>query len=807
MTEPLATLLDRYYYDTLLQIAAFNDLPSLDPTGRKPRKDTLITMLSERVYVPDAARASLAQLSALQRAVLDRILLHGGQVETHLLRAELDAEGLTQPCRTDGWTAYQPVPQSNDRRGSFFEDVMAELTRRGLVLSEGCPQGWNPSALLDLNPGLRVIVPECVRGGLPEPAMPSLEWGSTKLPAAPAEMTVALAQRDLYIYWSYVRSQPIALTQLGLVQKRTLRALNEQLLFPDPALATATSEQQAPRLHFLRLLLQGLGLLQRQDKRIVAEQSDQELQFWGKTLEERADACLRVWMHLAHWSELSSLGMSSFYLDLQRARGMLLEQLRLLEPNVWLSADRFLSRLSMAAPHLLFQSWDAHAAAPYHYGGGYLSQESRTGSRVSATAPGALGGVDGDGTHPSGVLNPGADRENLPVAGTRLAGQAAAGHQSAGSQWLAEMKGAFVGGALSGPLHWMGIVDIAADGSRLLAFRLNSSGALALGIRGSGSPAALNDARLIVQPNFQVFALGPVPEATLARIELFADRVKADRSALEYTLSHAAIYRGQKAGLSIDEIIAFLQRASGAALPQNVLRTLQEWGEQHERIVFHRAVALCEAGSPEMMTALCDDPASQSHLQKRLTPTVALLKKGRVQALRETLLQGGSLPAVSTQMDHCAGRLQATPDGVLAPVHEGPDFLLGSCLRRLAEEVNGRFHVTEGAVRRAMATGLGVKEYLDQLEELHHGPVPAALQMRIKAWGRYYGKASLQEAVLLEVKDSTTADELMEDAELAPLLSRFRADPRGRLLLVHAHDLERLHHLLEERGVEVTQQP
>jgi hypothetical protein len=803
MTEPLPILLDRYYYDTLLQIAACNGLPSLDATGRKLRKDVLIKLLCERVYVSDAARASLTQLSALQRTVLDRILLHGGEVETHVLRHELESEGIVQPRPTDGGTEYQPRPtdggtqyrprhQFGDSRASYFEDVMAELTRRGLVLSDGYPQACNPSAKLDLNPGLRLVVPEPARKGLPQPALPSVEWGSTTLPSPPAEMTVALAQRDLFIYWSHVRSQPIMVTQLGLVQKRTLRALNEQLLFPDPALTTATNEQQAPRLHFLRLLLQGLQLLQRQDKWITVEQSGQVPQFWDKTLEQRTNACLRVWMHLADWSELSSLGMSSFDLDLRRARGMLLEQLRLLEPGVWLSADRFLSRLSMTVPHLLFQRWDAHSAGPY-YDQGYLAQENGTRSRVPATASRVFGGIGGVDIAPSRVF--------------AAAGRTASRHPSGGSQWLAEMEGTFVGGALSGPLHWMGIVDIAADASRLLAFRLNSSGALALGLRGPGSSTTLNEAKLIVQPNFQVFALGPVSEATLAQVELFSNRVKADRSAFEYTLSHAAIYRGQKAGLSIDQIIAFLERASGAALPQNVRRTLQEWGEQHERIVFHRAVALCEAKSPEAMTELWNEPTTQAHLQQRLTPTVALLKKGRVPALRETLLQRGLLPAISTQTDRGAGRLQATPEGELAPVHAGPDLLLDSCLRSLAEEREGRFQITEGAVRRAVATGLGVKEYLDRFKALHHGAVPSALQMRIKAWGRYYGKASLQKAVLLEVKDSATADDLMEDAQLAPLLSRFAADPRGRLLLVHAHDLDRLHHLLEERGVEVAQQP
>jgi hypothetical protein len=389
--------------------------------------------------------------------------------------------------------------------------------------------------------------------------------------------------------------------------------------------------------------------------------------------------------------------------------------------------------------------------------------------------------------------------------------QSATPSSSSGDRRFAEIEGTFVGGALSGPLHWLGIVDISADGGRLLAFRINDGGAAVLGSGDSrhSMPATTleSEAKLIVQPNFQVFALGPVSEGTLARLEVFADRVKADRSAFEYALSRAAVYRGQQAGVNVDQMILFLERASGAPLPQNVRRTLQEWGEQHQRIVFHSAVALCESGSPEIMTELWSEPATQSHLQKRLTPTVALVKKGRVQGLRETLLQRGLLPAFSTQTDGCAGRMQAKPDGELVPAHEGPDLLLQSCLRNLAEERQGRFHITEVAVRRALATGLGIREYLDRLKALNHGAVPSTLEMRIKAWGRYYGKASLRRAVLLEVKDSTTADELMEDAELAPLLSRFAADPSGRLLLVRAHNLERLHHLLEERGVEVTPQP
>jgi hypothetical protein len=312
------------------------------------------------------------------------------------------------------------------------------------------------------------------------------------------------------------------------------------------------------------------------------------------------------------------------------------------------------------------------------------------------------------------------------------------------------------------------------------------------------------EAKLIVQPNFQIFALGPVPAAELAKLEMFADRVKADRSAFEYALSRETVYRAQTDGLPAGEIIAFLEGTCSVPVPQNVLRTLQEWGEQHERIIFHRAAPLCQTASPELLDQLWEDAAVQIHLKRRLTPTVALVKGRRVTALQEALLQREMLPALSPKASPCAGRVQATPEGELRPVHEGPDLLLESCLGRLAEERDGGFYVTEAAVTEALGSGMSVSEYLDRLTTLHHGPVPAALESRIKAWGSYYGKASLQEATLLEVKDAATADELLADAELTPFLSRLPADPRGRTLLVHTDDLDALRRLLLDRGVELT---
>jgi len=536
--------------------------------------------------------------------------------------------------------------------------------------------------------------------------------------------------------------QPAPLTQAGLVQKRVLRSINQQLLTPDLSLESAPKESDVPRLHFIRLLLQELGLLiQEHDELRTTGQRNQIPQFWQQSLVERTKTCLQALLSMRNWNELTSLNLSSFDLDLLKARSTLLEQLRLLPPHTWLSADHFLRRLNIVAPRLLFHASATHSTTSHNAGRGHVKlQNSR----------------------------------------------------------LAEIKGAFVGGALSGPLHWLGIVDSSIDEDRLLAFRINASGARALGMEPASEDESMGEARLIVQPNFRIFALGPVPEVTLARLEMFADRVKADRSAFEYALSRETVYRAQQDNLSVADILAFLEHNSSVPLPENVLRTLQEWLAQHERIVFHRAVSLCQTAKPQLLERLWDDSTLRIHLERRLTPTVAIVRKRRLAALQEALLKRKVLPALSSQDKPCSGRIQATADGELLAVHQGPDMLLDACLRRLAEQRDGKFYVSEAAVTQALASGMSVPEYLDQLAAL-----PDELQSRIKAWGHYYGKAYLREAVFLEVQDSATADELMADAEMARMLSRFSADPRGKLLLVHTQDLETLRRTLRKRGIEL----
>jgi len=809
MSDPFSEILNAYKYEALLQIAEGCGLTS---AGHRPRppKEALLESLTKRLATSEHVSQALSELSPLERAVLDRLLLHPGEVPTTVLRDELQREDVIQPRprkaappradgaappRADGAAppradgAAPPradgaaPPRADgaaelyegsafDPERNYLEDVLARLTLRGLVFSSGHPAPWTGSVRLGLSPGQTLVVPEPLRALLPRPPLPPVEWGRGNLPAPMEASSTDAAQRDLFIYWSCVRAQPSPLTQAGLLHRRTLRTINEQLLAPDPSAVSASVETDAPRLYFMRLLLQDLGLLAIEHGHLHSTGVRNRVpDIWRLSSAQRSKTCVQVWLRMRRWSELASLNVSTVSFDLPQARVVLLEQLRLLTPGVWVSAERFLRRLAIVAPRLLFRARDPSAH--------------------NSTSPASAYYSD-------------------------------ANHATRQSHWFAEIEAAFVGGALSGPLHWLGLLDVSADEGRLLAFRINPDGARALGLEPAlpdNAPDSTGDARVIVLPNFRILALGPVSEATLAQLEMLADRVNVDRSAFEYVLSRETVYRAQKDGLSVPTIVAFLQQASdaappradgaappradGAALPQNVLRTLEEWGEQHERIVFHRGVTLCQAAGPDVMERLWGDASLLKHLERALTPTVALVRRGRATALQEALLQQGWMPAFSPRDDDCAGRVVLTGAGELQPVHDGPDLRLEACLRDLSEERDGRRYVTQGAVETATRAGLSVPEYLRRLAVLHHGPLPDEWRTRIRAWGHYYGPATLRKAVLLEVKDAATADELLADPLLAPLLARLPSEPHGKTLVVRTEDLDSLRRLLGNHGVDV----
>jgi len=238
----------------------------------------------------------------------------------------------------------------------------------------------------------------------PASQLPPIEWGTTALPSDAIETTIALAQRELFVYWSCTRFKPLPLNAAGQVQKRALRLLNDQLISPEPALGEG-AQHETPRLHFTRLMLQALGLCVRANHHLRAAGGYlTPPAFWSRSALSRTRTCLEAWLRLPEWSELSTLGMATFDLDLAQARRLLLGHLCQLQSGTWLSAERFLERVSVLAPRLIFQKEDKYPGIPYFKDANYLTQQARWVAEVEAAFVGGVSAAGGVGTITGSII-------------------------------------------------------------------------------------------------------------------------------------------------------------------------------------------------------------------------------------------------------------------------------------------------------------------------------------------------------------------------------------------------------------------
>jgi hypothetical protein len=390
------------------------------------------------------------------------------------------------------------------------------------------------------------------------------------------------------------------------------------------------------------------------------------------------------------------------------------------------------------------------------------------------------------------------------------------------------VEAGFVRAILSEPLNWMGLVDIgygqgyshahsrSVDGKPApVAYRLTPVGAQVLGV-GPRVEIPEGEGRVVVQPNFEIFALDPISDMTLANLDRFADRISAER-AIKYMLTRESVYRAQRNGWTAQRIVDTLRKMSAppgedrsssdspVSLPQNVERTLEEWQSLHERITIRRKASLLQAVDKQTMDRMAENPSVRPHLDSRPGETVALISAppGKTDELIHALQEVGYPPARSRSpedADHPA--LTIGDDGQMRFVTPLPSIYLFERIAPFtAKDEQGRIFLTQSAVQDAIEQGLGVLEILNRLQHVHLGPLPRWVEIKVRAWGHYYGNAAMETVTLVQIQDEETLNELLAEPELRGLLSTFKPSRRKALAWVPADKIDSLREILADRGM------
>ncbi len=750
---------------------------------------TTIAEIAQHLFNSSSISDALRSLDEKETLILHELVACGGRANSRDLALYLVSSGLLNSGKKIGTDPIGALPVDTPYSGKgtsgmpqypvphphgVFELALRQLLMLGLLF-------WGKQTNFggrDYTSGIYdgvLIVPQAVM----EVVNVASVGASLKrtLPGGRVNLGEGLyvLQRTLYLYWSLVATmrEGLSLVSNGSLARPALRQVVEQLESKAQA-EHIRAESEVPRLLFTRLLLMKLGLLRERQGTLRAAPAEE---FFTLPLLERARRCYHIWLKSTFWNELIYLPevvvrpgpapLDPAHEEVVQARQTVMERVLHEQPEVWYEFSAFVARTKLYAPYLLFPRRYGSRAERYSVGSNPYGWDFRL-------RRGWL-------THREG--------------------------------WHL-VEGGFIRTVISGPLHWLGLVDINEEDNPT-AFRLAASSLLIM----SDAPLTLEEppmGRLIVQPNFELVALAPVSEALLISLDRFAERTGLERIA-QYRLTKASVTRAIQVGLHAEAIRQILEQASGGGIPQNVQYSLVEWERQARRIELWRGAALFEVDDAALLDALFADEQARSLLGRRLSPVLAEVPRHQLSALQEALWQRGYLPSLvpASLYDHpledgglpiCEPQWRLHDNGLLEPLYAVLNLYLVTELERISEldAATGWRCITPASLQRASATGITLDHIVRFLENYCEDGVSTPLLIRLKLWGGGYGSQStiqVEHAPLLALSPQILQD-LQADEELRALLGTEVAKEQ-RLVHVPADKLERVIELLRQRGFEV----
>lgn len=747
----LSKLLKHLDRDRLKQIARAHQLDEASS-----RKTVLVNELTRLLSDSRVVKQALSALSPLTQKIFEYVQSAGGCASSLSLMHALEQEGVLSAQEITSARRLREGVAKATNGSAIFQEALWPLVQYGLLFSAN-QQPVRPSAENLVRHNAELIIPREVLAALNAVGQPSATVPDDQIEQR-VEGSAQNFQRDVYLYWNYLRAQPVTLTATGLVPKRHLVKINEATIDKQD-MKTTRDESHAPRLHFIRLMMEETGLIKWTGQQLETTASAQD--FFGYTLARRTDRCFEAWKKTTRWNELLHLPIKPRVHQARaakasqlvvRARQYILKRIQDCASDGWLSLESFISRVRLENYEFLFRRTreDFGEINPYYYYHNPLGW-------------------------------------GFPV-----------GEESEG--WD-KVEREFIVNIVREPLHWLGLVSLGYQNGSLVAFKLTALGAYLFGL--SAQPpveeASKTSGHVVVQPNFQIFALEPITEQTLALLDRFADRVKADK-VFEYHLSRESLYRAQQHGLTARDVIAFLEQAATAPLPQNVQRTLEDWGQSYERIVVHRHVSLLHARDPQALDALQSASDAASLLLSRPLPHVAIgASDDEARArLLQALMAQGQLPARESAANPALhDALKLDEEGKITFLHAVPSIFLLQALEKHAERRADGYYLSERVVKSERSAGESTEQIIARWQRWHHGPLPPKLLINIKRWGQFYGRARVQRVIQLPSAELVEA--VLNDPEIGPLVKPYPTDPTA--IVVTDEQAEHVRALLAAQGI------
>ena len=207
-----------------------------------------------------------------------------------------------------------------------------------------------------------------------------------------------------------------------------------------------------------------------------------------------------------------------------------------------------------------------------------------------------------------------------------------------------QVEGALIRYLLTQPLLWLGVTELGLPGERNLptSFRLTPSGAAFLKNQPISPLPGQKAQFLQVDHNFAVYV--PAQASLYDRFQLarFAELGGRQKEQTTYQITQASVGRAMRNGVTTDQMVAFLARATNNRTPLKVVETLRTWGARRSTAQIEMATLL-RLADETLAAELGEQPELAPLLGEVIGPKAILIPPENVTEVRRLLLELGYL--------------------------------------------------------------------------------------------------------------------------------------------------------------------
>jgi len=211
-----------------------------------------------------------------------------------------------------------------------------------------------------------------------------------------------------------------------------------------------------------------------------------------------------------------------------------------------------------------------------------------------------------------------------------------------------DVDGALIRYIITGPLHWLGFVDLAApeeDSTPSLGAAFRYSG-WASALFADTAPDGIPDesAPVHVRSDGRVGVPLGAPRSVRYQIARFCRWEQDPPHEYRYLLTPSSLERARNQGLEISHLLSILKKHADSA-PPNIIKALKQWEMRGTEIHVEQHVIL-RVGSPKILQSLQKTRAAR-FLGDPLGPTSIIVKTGAEEKVLAALLEMGFMGEIT----------------------------------------------------------------------------------------------------------------------------------------------------------------